>query len=58
MWSPLTGRDRPAKFTVRKFGVMTFIRIGVGVAALFAGSLALGAAQYQGWLIPDGARDE
>jgi hypothetical protein len=37
---------------------MTFIRMGAGFAALFAGSLAIGAAQYQGWLIPEGARDE
>ena len=38
--------------------MMTLIRMGAGSAMLFAGALAIGAAQYQGWLIPDGARDE
>jgi mono/diheme cytochrome c family protein len=38
--------------------MMTLIRVGAAVATLFAGSLVVGAAQYQGWLIPAGGKDE
>jgi mono/diheme cytochrome c family protein len=32
--------------------------VGATVAALFAGPMLGSAAQYQGWLIPDGGRNE
>jgi mono/diheme cytochrome c family protein len=35
----------------------TWLRVVAGLA-LFAGSLAVAAAQYQGWMIPAGGRDE
>lgn len=33
-------------------------RVGAAVAALLIGSIGSAAAQYQGWLIPPGGRDE
>jgi mono/diheme cytochrome c family protein len=33
-------------------------RVGASIVALVMGAVVGGAAQYQGWLIPDGGRDE
>ena len=47
----------PNRSSVRSLGMMTLIRIGAGIASVFVGSLVVGA-QYQGWMIPAGGRDE
>jgi mono/diheme cytochrome c family protein len=38
--------------------MMTLIRVGAAIGMVFVGSLVVVAAQYQGWLIPEGGRDE
>lgn len=32
--------------------------VGASVVAFFVGTMLVSAAQYQGWLIPEGGRDE
>ena len=36
----------------------TMRRVGASVVAFFVGTMLTGAAQYQGWPIPEGGRDE